>query len=300
MEIENEKDTLKDQTPTLKASSSLQSLSTTQLNYLSQILGIKINPDEISLFSSIDDLSSFINSIKFPDKKRNETKDGLIEIIKSLNSEESTQKSKEEKNKKFSECVKTNGKTIMYSTAEKDELSPTMHAFYFCDKSKQILSDKDAAEFKNMTLDPVYPHPFIKDNNEDNSSYNSGFIDNPIHNTNKHNLGKKRKGSSALNNQKSIKKKKVEKNNEEFNEENGDDLQEDNYCILKCLYRRKSKNQPMIMCDKCKTWYHTKCLGFTNENLQKYAGKEKAWFCPDCTKGVKSDNESQKNSEELN
>ena len=54
------------------------------------------------------------------------------------------------------------------------------------------------------------------------------------------------------------------------------------------------------MCDKCKTWYHTKCLGFTNENLQKYAGKEKAWFCPDCTKGVKSDNESQKNSEELN
>jgi len=297
MEIENEKDAPKDQASNPRTSSSFQSLSNTQLNYLSQILGIKINPDEISLFSSIDDLSSFINSIKFPDKKRNETKDSLIEILKSLNSEESTQKSKEEKNKKFSECVKTNGKTTMYSTAEKDELSPTMHAFYFCDKSKQILSDKDAAEFKNMTLDPVYPHPFIKDNNEDISSYNSGFIDNQVHMTNKHNLGKKRKGSNALNNQKSIKKKKVEKNNEEFNDKNGDDLQEDNYCILKCKYGRKSRNLPMIQCDSCKNWYHTKCLGFTPENLQKYVGNGKSWFCPECEK---SDIESQKNSEEVN
>ena len=162
MEIENEKNNTQEQIPVPQTQQALTKLSASQLQYLSQILGIKINQDEISFFSSIEDLASFINTIKFPDKKKNETKDTLIEDLKSLKSEESLNKLKEEKNKKFSENVKSNGKTTLFHTAEKDELSPTMHAFYFCDKSKQILSDKDAAEFKNMNKCEVHVIDFVQ------------------------------------------------------------------------------------------------------------------------------------------
>lgn len=302
MEIENEKNQPQEQIPNPQISSTLGASSNPQLKYLSQILGIKINPDELSFFSNIEELSSFINTLKFSDKKKNETKDSLIEDLKSLKQEDTLQKYKEEKTKKFSDCVKLNGKTTMYHTAEKDELSKTMHAFYFCDKSKQILPDKDAAEYKNMmTFDHIYSGPFIKDNNEDNNSYNSIFIDNQPHNPHSKNLNRKRKGSNSFNNQKSNKKKKNEKNNnEEYdnNNKNGDDTQEvDNYCIKKCRYGRKSKGQPMIECDNCKTWYHMKCLGFTPENFQKYSGKENQWYCPECKE---SDLDSKKNSEDTN
>ena len=295
MEIENEKNNTQEQIPVPQTQQALTKLSASQLQYLSQILGIKINQDEISFFSSIEDLASFINTIKFPDKKKNETKDTLIEDLKSLKSEESLNKLKEEKNKKFSENVKSNGKTTLFHTAEKDELSPTMHAFYFCDKSKQILSDKDAAEFKNMTFDPVYPRPFIKDN-EDNCSYNSGFIDTQIH-THTKNLPRKRKPSNSFNNQKPPKKKKVEKNNEELinNNKNGDVLQDIDYCIVKCRFGRKAKNLDMIQCDKCRNWYHYKCLGLSTEDVKNIGEKE--WFCPDCEE---SDMDSKKNSEEVN
>ena len=113
---------------------------------------------------------------------------------------------------KIKQLEKKNGKTIIYTTAEEDELSPTMKAFYFCDKSKQILSDKDSGEFKK-NFESAYPNPFMKDINEDNSSYNSGFIEKvPVHNVTKV-LSKKRKISSNINNPKSNKKKKVEKTN---------------------------------------------------------------------------------------
>ena len=299
MEIENEIKASEDPHPNPEISTSTGIFSNPHLKYFSQILGIKINPDELSFLTNIEELSSLISSIKFPDKKKNETKDNLIEDLKFLKQEESLQKYKEERSKKFSECVKLNGKTTMYSTAEKDELSPTMHAFYFCDKSKQILSDKDAAEFKNMTFDSVYPRPFLKDN-EDNSSYNSIFIDNQARNTHdKVTLKRKRKGSNSFNNPQSGKKKKTEKNNEESinNNKNGDDLQDIDYCIEDCKYGRKSRNQPMIECDKCKIWYHMKCLQFTPENFKKYAGNGNIWYCPQC-KG--SDLSSKKSSEESN
>jgi hypothetical protein len=32
-------------------------------------------------------------------------------------------------------------------------MTPTIYAYYFCDKSKQILSDKEAAGMKALTLD---------------------------------------------------------------------------------------------------------------------------------------------------
>ena len=208
MEIENEKEETHELNQNPSNSSSLQNLTDIQLKYLSQILGIKISHDEISLFANIEDLASFINSIKFPDKKKNETKDYLIEILHSFNSEESSRKISEEKSKNFYDCVKKNGKTIIYATAEEDELSPTMNAFYFCDKSKQILSDKDSAEFKK-NFESAYPNPFMKDINEDNnSSYNSGFIEKvPVHNVTKV-LSKKRKISSNINNPKSNKTRK--------------------------------------------------------------------------------------------
>ena len=295
MEIENEKENSKDNNPNPEDAQNQGTIPNLNIKYLSQILGTKITQEELSFFSNIDDLSSFINSIKFPDKKKNEAKDSLMEDLKFLKSEETLQKYKEEKNKKFSEYVKLNGKTTVYLTAEKDELSPTMHAFYFCDKSKQILSDKDAAEFKNMNFDPVYPRPFLKEN-EDNSSYNSIFNENQAHPHIK-NLSRKRKGSNSLNNQKSGKKKKIEKNRTENvnNNKNGDDLQDMDYCIPKCIYGGKSKGLEMIQCDKCENWYHTKCLGIAPEEVQKIG--ENVWFCPKCEK---SDVESKKDSEDAN
>ena len=295
MEIENEKENSKDNNPNPEDAQNQGTIQNLNIKYLSQILGTKITQDELSFFSNIDDLSSFINSIKFPDKKKNEAKDSLIEDLKFLKSEETLQKYKEEKSKKFSEYVKLNGKTTVYLTAEKDELSPTMHAFYFCDKSKQILSDKDAAEFKNMNFDPVYPRPFLKEN-EDNSSYNSIFNENQAHPHIK-NLSRKRKGSNSLNNQKSGKKKKIEKNRTENvnSNKNGDDLQDIDYCIPKCIYGGKSKGLEMIQCDKCENWYHTKCLGIAPEEVQKIG--ENVWFCPKCEK---SDVESKKDSEDAN
>ena len=301
MEIEDEKNNSKENNQNTQESQNPGAFPNLNIQYLSQILGIKITQDELSFFNNIEDLTSFINSIKFPEKKKNETKDSLIEDLKFLKSEETLQKYKEEKNKKFSEYIKLNGKTTVYLTAEKDELSPTMHAFYFCDKSKQILSDKDAAEFKNMNFDPVYPRPFLKDN-EDNSSYNSLFIESQTHSHIK-NLNRKRKLSNSLNNQKSSKKKKIEKNNAEYinnnnnnnNNKNGDDLQDIDYCIPKCKYGRKSRGLEMILCDKCENWYHTKCLEISPETVKKIG--ENVWLCPKCEK---SDAESKKDSEEAN
>ena len=74
----------------------------------------------------------------------------LFYLRKSLKNEESFLKLSEDKNKKFSDVVKIKAKTIIFHTAENDELSQTMNAFYFCDKSKQVLSDKQAAEYKAM------------------------------------------------------------------------------------------------------------------------------------------------------
>ena len=74
-----------------------------------------------------------------------------------------------------------------------------------------------------------------------------------------------------------------------------DDFHEAEYCIPNCKYARKSRNQPMIECDNCRNWYHTKCLEFTDESFKKYAGNGKEWYCPKCKE---EDNESNKNSEE--
>ena len=296
MEIEKENISIPQTTISTSNKVSTSSLIENQINYISQILGIKINKDELALFSDIEDISSFINTIKFPDKKKNETKDTIIEELQSLKNEESFKKISEEKSKKFSEVVKTNGKTTVYHTAEKDELSPTMHAYYFCDKSKLIYSDKQEAEIKIMALDPVCP-PFIKE--EDNSSYNSNINENQLDTNNNKNLGKKRKPSNSFNNkQKPPKKKKTEKNNNlehiNNNAKNKNNESEAEYCTEDCKIGRKNKHVDMIQCEGCDVWYHIKCVGVSNEEFKSYVGTGKKYYCPDCEdRGI----ESKKSSE---
>lgn len=270
-----------------------------QLNFLSQLLGIKIKPEEFNLFQDMNNLLQLINNIKFNDKKKNEVKDTIIEDIKSLQNKECLQKLIEEKSKKFSDVVKHNGKTTVYHTAEKDELSETMHAFYFCDKSKQIFSDKQAAEYRAMHFDTGYelplPRAFVKE--EDNISSYSNLKPSINQNDNIDNeskLKKKRKPSTNFSKSKSNKKRKPEKNNvtEDYNNNNNKNnesgIQEGEYCIAKCKFGRKSKGQMMIGCDKCSNWYHSRCLNISNEEVQKLS--ERNWYCQDCLSKMDDDN----------
>ena len=280
-----------------------------QLKYIRELLGIKTKQEEINLFQDMNDLSLVINSLKFSDKKKNEIKDKISDEIKRIQNKENIPQLLEDKYKKFSDIVKLNGKTTIYHTAEKDELSQTMHAFYFCDKSKQIFSDKQAAEYKAMHFDTGYELPlpmnFGGKKEEDNISSYSNFKQMDIQNDNvdnKSKLNKKRKPNNNFNSkQKSSKKPKEEKMNisDDYHSKNGEgvEVQDADYCIPKCKYGRKSKGQPMIQCDKCKEWYHTKCLSFTHEQFQKYNGKGKIWYCPNCSK---MDIEDKKNIEGIN
>ena len=195
--------------------------------------------------------------------------------------------------KKFSDVVKLNGKTTIYNTAEKDDLSQTMHAFYFCDKSKQILSDKQAAEYKAMNFGKGYEFPLVGAfgmNEEDNISSNSNIKLNNNREDNLDNdrkLKKKRKLSNNFSNKtKQNNKKKQEKINQSEDYNNTKNIEKDedkDYCIPKCKYGRKSQHLPMIECDKCMEWYHFKCLNFSYEQSQKYC-KGKLWYCPACSK----------------
>ena len=261
--------------------------------YLSQLLGIKLKTEELNLFQDMNEINTFVNNIKFSDKKKIEIKDEISNEIKSLQNEESLQKLLEEQSKKFSDVMKLNGKTTIYNTAEKDDLSQTMHAFYFCDKSKQILSDKQAAEYKAIHFDTGYEFPLVGAfgmNEEDNISSNSNI---KIHNNIKDNidndrkLKKKRKLSNNFSNKsKQCKRKKPDKINQSEDYNNSKNIEKDedkDYCIQKCKYGRKSENLPMIECDKCKKWYHFKCLNFSYEQSQKCC-KGKIWFCPFCSK----------------
>lgn len=282
MEIEEEQKPVNDEKPNQE--------DPRQLNYLSQMLGIKIKQEELNAFQDMNELMLLINNIKFNDKKKNEIRDTISEEIKNLQNKDSLQKLTEEKSKKFSDIVKLNGKTTVYHTAEKDELSETMHAFYFCDKSKQIFSDKQEAEYRAIHFDTGYDIPFpraiVKE--EDNISSYSNLKPTNNQNDNIENeskLKKKRKPSTSFNKSKSNKKRKPEKNSvsEDYNnntKNNEGVVGQEEYCISKCKYGRKSKGQPMIRCDKCTNWYHTKCLSFTNEEFQKFSMS--IWFCPDC------------------
>lgn len=72
---------------------------------------------------------------------------------------------KNNKEKVYLTYIKPDVKTKTYNTVKDDNLSPTLYAYYNCEKNRQILSDKDAATMRVMRID----------NNIDLTDENIGF-----------------------------------------------------------------------------------------------------------------------------
>lgn len=60
---------------------------------------------------------------------------------------------RQNKEKTLYSNLKLDNKTRYSNPVLNDNLTPTIHAFYFCDKSRQVLSDKEAAALKVMNLE---------------------------------------------------------------------------------------------------------------------------------------------------
>lgn len=73
---------------------------------------------------------------------------------------------KNNKDKIFMSYIKHDIKTKTYNTVKDDNLTPTLYAFYNCDKSRQVLSDKEAAVVKGMRIENKI------EMNEDNICFN--------------------------------------------------------------------------------------------------------------------------------
>jgi hypothetical protein len=72
---------------------------------------------------------------------------------------------------------KMDNKTRFSNPVLNDNLTPTIHAFYYCEKSRQILSDNEAAALKVMNLDNKYEIIDKECLNADcNSNLNKGVI----------------------------------------------------------------------------------------------------------------------------
>ena len=179
----------------------------------------------------------------------------------------------ENKNKTFNKYFKLNSNTLYYRPTEKDDFSLTMFAYYFRDKSCQIFSDKEATALKSIPLNPISCVNLM--------DYNNKLNDDISLNSSHHNSKKSRRhyNEQINNSQKKIGKNSVPKAciDAELEDEN-----DGNYCIEKCKYERKSKNKPMIQCGKCNIWYHTECLGFTDDYFSKV--KDQDWICKKCEK----------------
>ncbi len=59
--------------------------------------------------------------------------------------------------------MKLDNKTRYLNLVTNDNLSPTMYAYYFCEKPRQILSDKEAAAMKAMNIENNFE--FIEEEN---------------------------------------------------------------------------------------------------------------------------------------
>lgn len=237
--------------------------------------------------------------IKEHERKNGDILKKYLEDIKFLNNDNS-EIYKQNREKTFYSYLKLDNKTRGFNTVINDNLTPTMHAYYFCDKSRQILTDKEAAAIKAINIDNNFDMDDDKTNNNkrrnnllnsankedcEMDSNESSSENNQNNKLNTPKLKKKRKYSIKMN--KRIHKKMKYKNNNDdcyFNPGNnmGDDEEEDKeYCIHNCLSGRKyQKGNDMIGCDGCENWYHPKCINMTDEEFQKNTKIE--WHCFNC------------------
>ena len=58
---------------------------------------------------------------------------------------------------------------------------------------------------------------------------------------------------------------------------------EEGYCTQNCKFGRKSKGMPMIQCDGCGSWFHCKCINFTDKKFKTFSIKGKCLYCPNCS-----------------
>ena len=280
--------------------------------YIDNILGIKsTNPNYQNYFSSYLNLISILKEIKFKEKNNKKSekdiKQETIEQIENL-SKNSAKQIKSEKEKNFNSFTSTKNKTKYFHTAEQDEISPTLYAFYFCEKSKQILTDHQAAALKDANIDTDYlknskdlnSEDFLdtSTNNINNGNLNGNNNNNLVSNSKEKNfstplLNKKRKGSisaktNKTSNKKNKKNEKKENNNKEKNnseeennntEENNNKNNNEEYCLPTCKLGRKTTYNVMIMCDECKKWFHAQCV---NEPENAKILEQKDWLCPFC------------------
>lgn len=91
-----------------------------------------------------------------------------IKIISSDNANSHTQN----REKQFYSYLKLDNRTRYFNTALNDNMTQTMYAFYFCDKSRQVLSDKEASAMKAHSIDNNY------EMNDDNIGVNSKYFRN--------------------------------------------------------------------------------------------------------------------------
>ena len=249
----------------------IDSLTNSQLtknSFVENMIGLKLSKD-----FSMPELQSLISEIQFKDKKKADMTKALSKTIETMTSS-TIQSSKENQDSKFFKVVKLENRTRSYNTAEKDEISPTMFAYYFCDKSKQNLSDKEAAAMKSIHIEPNYDIPIEQKKKDDDEL---STISNPFNSASEMRLKKKRKSSFSTNNAKSNKKRKIERkeSDEEMNNEK-------EYCLPTCIIGRNNTIHSMVCCDRCETWFHTKCLNIPDEQFNKI--KDTEWFCPNCSK----------------
>jgi hypothetical protein len=71
----------------------------------------------------------------------------------------------------------------------------------------------------------------------------------------------------------------AEEVNKDEDEENNNKNNNEEYCLPTCKLGRKNTEHVMVMCDKCKKWYHALCVNET-ENIAILAQKD--WLCPFC------------------
>lgn len=254
----------------------------TQTSYLESQLGLNLETLGCSQFS-YSDLITLISELKFKDKEKEKANvlKILISNIKSISTSKLSdlQSNREEK---FYQTLNSIEKR--YRTAENDVLSPTMYAYYFCDKSKQHLSDKEAATIKAIHMESNYDIQ-IDGRKKDKDDDELSSISNPIYansSSKEPKLKKKRKNSFSVLNSTSGKSNKKKKLNKESDEEKNahHSNEEIEYCLATCTVGRKNSTLSMIECDGCKGWFHFKCVGVPEESVKEL--KEDEWYCPNC------------------